>query len=155
MHNFILYVCTGNICRSPMAEAYLKKVLTDMHKNNITVCSAGIAALEGLMPSAEAVRAMQSKGIDISTHRSQLLTVELLQKATIILVMTENHRNAILQMDPSAAGKAYLLREFDDNADSRALDIYDPIGLSGEIYDRCFTQIKSAIDGFVRKILCP
>jgi len=89
----ILFVCTGNTCRSPMAEAIARHVIG--HNESVVVMSAGVAACNKCPATAEAVKALQSMGIDLSEHRSQMLVPELIQQATIVWGMTDSHVAAV------------------------------------------------------------
>lgn len=145
----ILIVCTGNSCRSIMAEGFLKTMLKD--KKNIAVSSAGTAAPEGMMPTHEAVDVMKEEGIDITYHRARRITDEMIKNSDLILVMTNRHKNEILTRVPQAKDKVYLLREFDDSVESVLdLDIDDPIGMPVEFYRDARDIIKKALEKFVK-----
>src|SRR5262245_48004368 len=136
----ILFVCTGNICRSPMAEGLFRHAVKG--RGDCEVVSAGVGALDGMPPSEHAVRALRELGIDISGQRSRMLTPELVQRADYIFGMTHSHVDAIMLMYPQAAEKTFLLREFDETLDSFENDIPDPIGGSLEVYQNCRDQIE-------------
>jgi glycine hydroxymethyltransferase len=139
----ILFVCTGNICRSPMAEGLFRHAVDG--RGEFRVLSAGVGAIDGQSPSANAVRAMRELGIDISKQRSRMLTAELVDQADLILGMTHNHVDSISLLYPQAAEKSFLLREFDDSLDYYEKDISDPIGGPIEIYKACRDQIAQGI----------
>jgi RpiB/LacA/LacB family sugar-phosphate isomerase len=139
----ILFVCTGNVCRSPMAEGLFRHAVQG--RGDYRVLSAGLGALEGQPPSAHAVQAMKELGIDISGHRSRSLTADLVAQADYIFGMTHGHVEGILLLFPEAAEKTFLLREFDDSVEGFDKDISDPIGGSYEVYVRCRDQIRDAI----------
>ncbi|MCF3652152.1 low molecular weight protein arginine phosphatase [Synoicihabitans lomoniglobus] len=152
----LLAVCTANICRSPMVEALLAhalKVETGALAN-LKVASAGVAARNGDPASANSVEAMRKVGLDISGHRSQALTAELLEQATAVFVMTETHR-AIIQatFDPTPRN-VFLLREFmPRDADKQ---IADPFGGPLPLYEGCRDEIVESIPSvmaFLRKEL--
>ncbi len=138
----ILFVCTGNICRSPMAEGLFRHAVKG--RSDFRVLSAGVGAVEGLPPSEHAVRALLELGIDISKQRSRMLTADLVEQATYIFGMTHHHADAIRLLYPHAAEKTFLLREFDETLDSYENDISDPIGGSYDIYLNCRDQIDSS-----------
>jgi glycine hydroxymethyltransferase len=121
----ILFICTGNICRSPMAEGLMRHALNG---TDIRVLSAGVGAGHGQPPSGHSVRALQEWGIDIGHQRSQPLTAELVDQADLILGMTRNHVDTVLMMYPEAADKVHRLRDFDPQLDEYDRDICDPIG---------------------------
>ncbi len=140
----ILLVCTGNTCRSPMAEGILKKLLADrlgttpdkLADQAVHVESAGTSAMAGLPASAEGVEVLRGRGIDISEHRSRPATLELLRRADYIFTLTAAHREQILLDDPSLEDRCSLL-------DAR--DIADPIGGDASVYAQCADQIENAL----------
>ncbi len=144
----ILFVCTGNICRSPMAEGIFRQVMKG--RRDIQVLSAGIGAMEGQAPSTYAVQAVKELGIDISKQRSRQLTGELVQEADYIFGMTHSHVDTVFLLYPQAAEKTFLLREFDDTLDIFEKDISDPIGGSYEVYVNCRDQIEQGIATLMR-----
>ncbi|HEY0456279.1 MAG TPA: low molecular weight protein arginine phosphatase, partial [Verrucomicrobiae bacterium] len=146
----ILFVCTGNICRSPMAEGLFRH--TTKSRNEFKVLSAGVGAVEGLPPSEYAVKALRELGIDISRQRSRMLTADLVNQADFIFGMTHSHVDAITMLYPQAAEKTFLLREFDETLDSYENDISDPIGGSYEVYRACRDQIEQGIASMLKFI---
>jgi len=146
----ILFICTGNICRSPMAEGIFRHVMKG--RRDIQVMSAGIGAMEGQAPSPYAVQAVKELGIDISKQRSRQLTAELVQEADYIFGMTHSHVDTVLLLYPHAAEKTFLLREFDDTLDIFEKDISDPIGGSYDVYMNTRDQIEQGIASLMRFI---
>ena len=143
----ILFVCTGNTCRSPMAEGFGRSIaakknqcnIDQLKKNGYHISSAGVMAIDGHPASPEAVVACQSRGVDISGHRSKLISREMINSADYILAMSEAHYNTILSIAPDAAAKTRML-------DPKG--IADPIGNTQDIYDKCAQQIHDAIESF-------
>lgn len=142
----IVFVCTGNTCRSPMAAAMMRKLIADRKKvkpndlaeHGVIIESAGIAAMMGSRPSPEAVTVMAEMGIDLTDHESQPLTERLAHQADAIFAMTRSHRQAIINEWPEIAPRVRLLsREF--------TDVADPIGGPPEQYERCAKQIKASL----------
>jgi glycine hydroxymethyltransferase len=139
----ILFVCTGNVCRSPMAEGLFRHAVKG--RGEYRVVSAGVGAIDGQPPSAHAVRALKELQMDISRQRSRMLTGELVQQADYIFGMTHGHVDAITLLYPQAADKSFVLREFDDTLESFEKDIADPIGGSYEVYLNVRDQIEQGI----------
>src|SRR2546423_11839454 len=144
----ILFVCTGNVCRSPMAEGLFRHAVRG--RGDYRVLSAGVGAVDGQPPSAHAVYALKELNIDISRQRSRMLTSELINQADYIFGMTHGHVDAVMLLYPQAAEKTFLLREFDDTLDVFEKDISDPIGGSYDIYLECRDQIEQGIASLVR-----
>jgi RpiB/LacA/LacB family sugar-phosphate isomerase len=144
----ILFVCTGNVCRSPMAEGIFRSAVQG--RGSFRVVSAGLGAMEGQPPSAHAVEAVKELGIDIAGQRSRMLTPELVAQADYIFGMTHSHVDTVMLLYPQAAEKTFLLREFDDTLDPFEKDISDPIGGSYEIYLNCRDQIEQGIVSLLR-----
>lgn len=143
-----LFICTGNICRSPMAEGLFRHATQG--RGDYRAISAGLGAANGQPPSAYSVQAMREIGVDISRQRSQMLTAEMARQADYILGMTHGHVDSILLMYPQAAEKTFLLREFDDTLETFEKDISDPIGGSYDVYVHCRDQIEQGIASLLR-----
>jgi len=139
----ILFVCSGNTCRSPMAEGFCRQILMDGSKYR--VISAGTSATNGERATPEAIAALLSKGIDISQHSSQILTADLIRESSFIFVMGERHRQKVLELCPEASGKCFLLAENSD--------IADPFEEGQEVYNKCATQISDLVQTRVKEIL--
>jgi protein-tyrosine-phosphatase len=143
----VLMVCTGNICRSPMAEGIFRQLLTDA--TQVRVSSAGTHALIGNLATDFAVIAASENGIDISAHRARLLDVELVRESGLIFCMEPFHVEQVLELDPSAVSKTYNLAEFAANGE-RLKQIADPYGCSLREYRSCFADIEGCIRNFIR-----
>ena len=170
-------VCTGNICRSPMAEVMLRDALERCGADDIEVLSAGTWAGSGATATSEAVAVMQQRGIDLSGHRSQPVTPDLLGEADLILAMTSVHAREIGEMAPEALDKTLLMKEVaeieadEPAADAlremrlatflggirpeprRALDLDDPMGLPVGAYERTAEHIERGVHRLV-EVLC-
>jgi glycine hydroxymethyltransferase len=144
----LLFVCTGNTCRSPMAAALARQALGD--SKEWRVASAGIGALNGQSVSQHSVTALRPLGIDISQHRAQMLTGRMIQEADYIFGLTRGHVEGIASLYPEAAEKLFVLREFEEEVADIDLDIHDPIGGPLEGYMECRDQISKAVDAAVR-----
>jgi RpiB/LacA/LacB family sugar-phosphate isomerase len=143
----ILFICTGNVCRSPMAEGMLRHMLRG--RDDIQVTSAGLGALDGLRATDAAAEVVAELGIDISSHVSQSLNGDLVQQADFIFVMTHQHQDALQTLFPSASEKTFLVREFEGARAGENKDIADPIGQSIEIYRRTRDQIRDALPSLI------
>ena len=151
----ILFVCTGNSCRSVMAEGLLKRRLKELGKTDIKVSSAGIRAIDGFSPTTETLDVMKTEGVDLSGFKSKSITDEMIRGADLILVMSVMHESEIIRRVPEAASKTFLLREYgraDKNKEFIDPDIPDPIGMSISGYKACLDIIKEDIER-VAKIL--
>jgi RpiB/LacA/LacB family sugar-phosphate isomerase len=144
----ILFICTGNVCRSPMAEALFRRAVKG--RGEFRAISAGIGAMDGQPPTPHSVRAMRELGVDISAQRSRMLTADLVRQADIILGMTHSHVDTVALLYPPAAEKTFLLREFDETLEPYEKDISDPIGSPYEIYVACRDQIEQGIAALLK-----
>jgi protein-tyrosine-phosphatase len=142
----VLFVCTGNSCRSQMAEGYLQKVLKEKGKDKIQVISAGLAAYDGSPPTQQAIQVMKENGVDISGNRSKSVTDKMAEETDIIFAMTGSHLTDLRRRFPATQKKVYLLREFDENYNPKDPDVFDPIGLPLHAYESCFELMKTPIE---------
>jgi glycine hydroxymethyltransferase len=139
----VLFVCTGNICRSPIAEGLFRRLTGN--RKDIEVASAGVHAVRGQPPSLYAVEVCAAVGTDISGLRSQPLAGALVDQATHIFAMTGAHLETIQTLFPQSAEKIFLLREFEEPGTTVWRDLPDPIGLGREAYEDCARIIKNAL----------
>jgi protein-tyrosine phosphatase len=132
----ILFVCSGNICRSPMAAACMRERAAARGLVDLVVDSAGTLGLEGERAAPEAVRALAEVGIDLSNHRSRGLVTSDLTSSDLILVMTREHLRDVIQRHAACAPRLHLLRAFENGVDPRpdSADLFDPMGAPYEIY---------------------
>ncbi len=156
----VLFVCTGNSCRSPMAEGILKKMLKESKLDNFEVSSAGIATLDGVPASLFALEVSKARDVDLTRHRSRQLNKRMLRKAHLVLVMSREHLEYIGGMDKKTLKRAYLLKTFPQEHSARTgerlpisnedgspgvLYIRDPMGGSIDDYNQCFLEIETQI----------
>ena len=140
-----LFVCTGNTCRSPMAEGIFRKYLAEklqcdvdqLNKIGYKICSAGVMNMAGVPASAEAIAACAAKGIDLTAHRNQGLSKELIEESDLIFAMERMHQEKIIALSHEAANKCFLL--------AGDKGITDPIGHPQEFFDSCADMIEAAV----------
>ena len=132
----VVFVCTGNTCRSPMAEGILKSL-----HNEIEVCSRGLYVPDESAPSYGSISAMEKMDIDISSHRSKQLTFGDCDDADLIITMTEGHKKTILEACERCKDKTFTLGEFAGEGG----DISDPFGRDDDVYYECAKNIYALI----------
>jgi protein-tyrosine-phosphatase len=148
----ILFVCTGNTCRSPLAEGFLKKLLKEHPFGGVEIGSAGLAALPGSSASSHAVKVALESSVSLDEHKARLVNAELITEADLIIVMEPGHRQQLLDRYPHASDKIYLLRYF-ARYGSRERGIPDPYGLNLEGYRFCFEDIKECVESLLEWLL--
>ncbi|ABP67121.1 protein tyrosine phosphatase [Caldicellulosiruptor saccharolyticus DSM 8903] len=147
----ILFVCTGNTCRSPMAEYLLKDKLKKMNIDDIEVESAGLSAFFPQKASKNAVLVMNELGIDISSHVSRLINEDMIKESNLILTMEKYHKEAIINMYPGVMDKVFTLKEY--VLDSKEnLDVVDPYGGDDDKYRKCRDELNDLIDKLLSKV---
>ena len=148
----ILLVCTGNICRSPMAETIMRREFERRGDGgNVEVVSAGTGAWDGALASEGAYLVSLENDLDLSSHRATLLTRELVGQVDLVLTMARHHRVRVLEL--GGTGKTHLLGEYAGQADADA-KVRDPFGSDLPVYRETFAEIDAlvvaAVDRFVK-----
>ncbi|MGI8707160.1 MAG: hypothetical protein ACR2LG_02990 [Actinomycetota bacterium] len=171
-------VCTGNLCRSPMAESLMREALSGRDCDGVEVASSGTWAEAGYGAAESAVNALRERGIDLSAHRTRPLDPDEVNQADLVVAMTSVHVREILEVAPEAAGKLVMIKaipEIEMRAGAavadfpgdrlqallegarpeprRSLDVDDPIGLPAGAYDRCVSDLRLGTDALVA-IIC-
>jgi protein-tyrosine phosphatase len=147
----LLLVCSGNTCRSPMAEVIARQLLaeqrglgeSELSAAGLDVISAGLYASAGVGATEPAIEAMRAEGLDLSGHRSQPLTAELIDRADIILTMTEAHRLGVVGLAPWAEAKTHRL--------DPSSEVADPIGADTQTYQRTAAQMRQRLAEWLKE----
>jgi protein-tyrosine phosphatase len=148
----ILFVCTGNICRSPMAEGLLRHMLAVRSVNWVRVRSAGTHAMDGRPAEPHAIAAARELGADISAHRARSLDRDLVEQADLILVMEQEHADLIARVLPPArqAEALHLLAPY--SSTHNRLEVDDPYGQPLDAYRTCIHFIQQCLTGVLYRL---
>lgn len=146
----IMFICTGNICRSAMADSLMKKLAKDNNKE-VEVYSCGIFAEDGDMPTFNAIEAIKEYGVDLKLHRATNIRNSKIEDMDIILCATVSHKNNVINMYPNLKDKIFTIKEY-ANYDKNDLDIPDPWGYDIETYRFCASTINKCLDIIINKI---
>lgn len=144
----VLFVCTGNTCRSPLAAALLLRRLEEEHEAGVAVASAGLGAVPGRPATPEAVDAAAEAGADLREHRSQPVTPQLVEASDLILTMEGWQRDEVRQAHPEAAGKIFLLKDFAGGQG----EVSDPLGRGLEVYRGTRDELRQAIEAMLPRM---
>lgn len=152
----ILFVCTGNTCRSAMSAAIMRKLLEErgIKENTVAVKSAGIHAVDGEPAGRNAVEAAGVYGADLAGHKAVSLKKEMIEGADLVLAMTEAHKKQIVEMVPDGKEKVFTLKEYAGMADNGGTgsDIADPYGGDIGEYRKCAREIVPALQRIAERI---
>lgn len=148
----ILFVCTGNTCRSPLAEAIARRLLAKAGRTDVVVSSAGLGAIDGSGASTGALEIAREHGLDLEAFQSRRVTEQILEGAHLVLVMEMAHRPGVLGIYPRADTKTHLLGTLAGASPADA-GVPDPFGGSLESYRRTYAKIDNFLTGGLDKIL--
>ena len=146
----ILLVCTGNICRSPLAAALLQRALAQRGIDGLEVASAGTGAWDGAPVSEGAYLVGLERGLDLSAHRARLLTRELVEEADLVLTMARHHRARVDEL--GGEGHVFVLGEYAGREGDDA-EVSDPFGGDLEVYRDTCVELEALIDTAVERIV--
>jgi len=144
----ILFVCIGNICRSPFAQGLFTKMVHQEGHKGFHADSAGLIALPGNSVTFLAQKVAAEHGVDLAGHKAKRLSQELVDWSELILVMEKSHKDELLADFPEATDKTFLIRRF-SRFGSRNRGIADPYGLQYDAYRFCYLDIEDAVSGLM------
>ncbi len=148
----ILFVCTGNTCRSPMAEGALRVLLEKERPGRTRVMSAGTAAPSGFPATLYVLEAAKIWHCDLTGHRSRPLTRAMIEESDLIFGMSSEHVKEILRLAPEAADRVYLFKNFPESR-VRGESVEDPIGQTLDVYNRTFLEIGEYLGKYLPEIV--
>lgn len=145
----VLLVCTGNICRSPLAEAIMRREFTQMGKEDFEVASAGTGAWDGAPASEGAYLVALEHGLDLSAHRARLLTRDLVQQADIIFTMARHHRARVEELGGDR--RTHVIGEYAGRSGPEA-EVSDPFGGDLDVYRQTYAELEELIRSAVARL---
>lgn len=150
----IMFICTGNICRSAMAQWLLVKKLEGKNRTDIKVHSCGLYAQTGDLPTTEAVEVMKKYDVNLKMHKATNIRNADLSKMDIILCATNSHKISVLNIYPNLEGKVLTLKEYVgyNKEFHTKIDLEDPWGYGEDVYRFCASEINECLDLLLEKI---
>lgn len=146
----IMFICTGNICRSAMAHVMFEKMIKEKNKN-VEVYSCGTYAQDGDVSTKEAIETMKQYNIDLTNHRATNITKSKIKEMDLILCATLNHKNMVLSIYPELKQKTFTMKEYAGYS-KYDLDIADPWGYGIDVYKKCAKEIEECLNIIINKI---
>ena len=150
MEKLVLFVCTGNTCRSPMAEAWFNHRAAELGLSGFRAVSAGLCAAPGAPASPQAREVMREAGVALDDFHSRPLTGAMLAAAELVVAMTDGHRRKILAAAPELRDRCFRLADF-----AGSTDIADPYGGTTEVYRQCFAAMRPALENLIEQLRDP
>lgn len=150
----VMFICTGNICRSAMAHGLFEKKLIDNNISNVSVYSCGISASIGDTPTYEARRVMEEYDVDISKHIATNIRYSNIEEMDLILCATTSHKNVVISMYPQLQDKVFTMKEYVNYQREyhNPIDIKDPWGYDIDTYRSCAGEIDECLELLINKI---
>lgn len=147
----IMFICTGNICRSAMAHKLMEKKLQDIGRKDIEIYSCGVFAEDRDGSTYNAIETMKEYKVDLTKHRATNIKKSNIQEMDLILCATKSHKYTVVQMYPQLQDKVYTMKEYVE-PQKEDIDIRDPWGYDIEIYRFCAAEIDKCLDKLIKKI---
>lgn len=153
----VLFICSGNICRSPMAAEYFRQRASRSGLSHVVVDSAGTLGIVGSPASPEAIAAMREAGIDLTAHRSKGLTRSMMRSSDLVVAMAHDHLDYLAHRHTDEPARRLLLRAFEKSPqpDPNAPDVEDPIGKPLKAYRELLPVIRSCVEHLILHLKYP
>lgn len=148
----VMFICTGNICRSAMAEGLLKKIVKD-NNSDIETYSCGIYAEDGDYATYNAIEVAKYYDVDISKHRATNIKNSKIDEMDLILCATNSHKNMVISMYPNLTTKVYTMKEYAKiDEEGKDMDIKDPWSYDMDVYSRCIQEINTCLEKTIERL---
>lgn len=148
----VMFICTGNICRSAMAHKLLEEKAKQKGRKDIQVYSCGVFAEQGDYPDSHAVEVMKEYQVDLRSHRATNIRQSPIKEMDLILCATNSHKYSVLQLYPDLAPKVFTMKEYVQLEDKKDIDIPDPWGYNMSTFRSCAASIDNCVELLLQKI---